>query len=223
MRRLIAAAVVGLFLAAGLAVPVQAAIKGDYIEVRGADVYTGPCFANSEMNLEGKQAILAWKVTSGSWDGVPLDGLSVVAVVRANATLGDRFEDPYPAKAILIVDVNATARQRTALADFARSMAGRLTENVVRVEALAIRLNTSEGGQHGSASLVAGNLASIKTRSLCAGDHICGNEEVFYPPLTQVAHAMPAYTLQDSFNGQGLGVVWDRADERSAFVGSFSN
>ncbi|MGO9269683.1 MAG: DUF1326 domain-containing protein [Terriglobia bacterium] len=223
MRRFLAAAVVGLFFAAGLAVPAEAAIKGDYIEVRGADVYTGPCFANSEMNLEGKQAILAWKVTSGSWDGVPLDGLSVVAVVRANATLGDRFEDPYPAKAILIVDVNATARQRTALADFARSMAGRLTENVVRVEALAISLNVSEGGQHGSASLVAGNLASIKTRSLCAGDHICGNEEVFYPPLTQVAHAMPAYTLQDSFNGQGLGVVWDRADERSAFVGSFSN
>jgi len=217
------AAVVGLFFAAGLAVPAEAAIKGDYIEVRGADVYTGPCFANSEMNLEGKQAILAWKVTSGSWDGVPLDGLSVVAVVRANATLGDRFEDPYPAKAILIVDVNANARQRTALADFARSMAGRLTENVVRVEALAISLNVSEGGQHGSASLVAGNQASIKTRSLCAGDHICGNEEVFYPPLTQVAHAMPAYTLQDSFNGQGLGVVWDRADERSAFVGSFSN
>jgi len=223
MRSYLIAAVVGLLLTAGLAVPAQAAIKGDYIEVRGADVYTGPCFANSEMNLEGKQAILAWKVTNGSWDGVALDGLSVVAVVRANATLGDRFEDPYPAKAILIVDANANPRQRAALADFARSMAGRLTENVVRVESLAINLKANEGGQHGSASLAAGNLATIKTRSLCSGDHICGNEEVFYPPLTPVTHAMPAYTLQDSFNGQGLGVVWNRADERSAFVGSFSN
>jgi len=223
MRSFLAAVVGALILAAGLAVPAPAAIQGDYIEVRGADVYTGPCFANSEMNLEGQQAILAWKVTSGSWEGVPLDGLSVVAVVRANATLGDRFEDPYPAKAILIVDTNANARQRAALADFARSRAGRLTENVVRVETSAINLDVNDGGQHGSASLVAGNLASIKTRSLCAGDHICGNEEVFYPPLTQVAHALPAYTLQDSFSGQGLGVVWDRADERSAFVGSFSN
>jgi len=223
MRRSLLAAVVGLFLAAGLAAPAQAAIKGDYIEVRSADVYTGPCFANSEMNLEGKQAILAWKVTSGSWDGVPLDGLSVVAVVRANATLGDRFEDPYPAEAVLIVDKNASAQQRMALADFARSMAGRLTEKVVRVETSAINLNVSEGGEHGSATLAAGNLARIRTRGLCAGDHICGNEEVFYPPLTQVAHAMPAYTLQDSFNGKGLGVVWDRSDARSAFVGSFSN
>ena len=223
MRISLAAAVGGLLLAAGLAVPASAAIKGDYIEVRGADVYTGPCFANSEMNLEGKQAILAWKVTNGSWEGVPLDGLAVVAVVKANATLGDRFEDPYPAKAILIVDASADAQQRAALADFARSMAGPLAQNVVRVESAAIRLNENEGGLHGSASLRAGNLASIRTRSLCAGDHICGNEEVFYPPLTRVAHAMPAYTIEDSFQGQGLGVVWDRADERSAFVGSFSN
>jgi len=223
MRSSLAAAAVGLLLAVSLAVPAKAGIQGDYIEVRGADVYTGPCFANSEMNLEGKQAILAWKVTSGSWEGVPLDGLAVVAVVRANATLGDRFEDPYPAKAILIVDANANTQQRAALVQFARSMAGRLTENVVRVEASPIRLSENEGGQHGSASLAAGNLASIRTRGLCSGDHICGNEEVFYPPLTPVAHAMPAYTLQDSFQGQGLGVVWDRADARSAFVGTFSN
>jgi len=122
MRSSLGAAVVCLFLATGLAVPAQAGIKGDYIEVRSADVYTGPCFANSEMNLEGKQAILAWKVTSGSWDGVRLDGLSVVAVVRASATLGDRFEDPYPAQAILIVDVNGSAQQRAALAEFESSV-----------------------------------------------------------------------------------------------------
>jgi hypothetical protein len=221
MRSLLRAAVVGLFVAAGLAIPASAAIKGDYIEVRGADVYTGPCFANSEMNLEGKQAILAWKITHGSWEGVPLDGLSVVAVVRANGTLGDRFEDPYPAAAVLIVDAQANAQQRAALAAFAKSVAGRLAANVVRVEASPISLKVGEGSQHGSATLAAGNLASIKTRGLCEGDHLCGNEVVYYPPLTRVAHAMPAYTLEDWFRGQGLGVVWVRADQRSAFVGTF--
>jgi hypothetical protein len=69
---------------------------------------------------------------------------------------------------------------------------------------------------------VAGKLARIETRSLCQGDHLCGNEETYYPPLTKVAQAMPAYTLQESFRGQGLGVVWDREDARSAYVGSFS-
>ena len=49
-------------------------IRGDYIETRSADVYTGQCFANGEVNLVGDEAILAWHVQSGSWDGVSLDG-----------------------------------------------------------------------------------------------------------------------------------------------------
>ena len=65
-------------------------IYGDYIEARTADVYTGPCFANSEAGLIGNLAVFGWKVDKGSWQGVNLDGLSVVAAVRANNTLGRR-------------------------------------------------------------------------------------------------------------------------------------
>ena len=71
-------------------------------------------------------------------------------------------------------------------------------------------------------NLEAGKLAQIKTRSLCSADHLCGNEEVYYPPLTRLAHAMPGYALVDSFNGQGLGVVWNRTGARSAFNGNFT-
>lgn len=222
MRKLWAVVFCGLFAVLVAAMPASAAISGQYVEVRSADVYTGPCFANSEENLEGNQAILAWKVTQGSWEGVNLEGLAVVAVVRANATLGDRFHNPYPAKAVLIVDRRADGEQRRALQDFAKSRAGALLRNVVRVETSAISLEAGEGHEHGSVSLRAGNLARIRTRSLCEGDHLCGNEEVYYPPLTAVANAMPAFTLEEAFNGQGLGVVWDRADKRSAFIATFS-
>jgi len=98
MRRFLAAGVVALLLVAGAAIPSKAAIKGDYLEVRSADVYTGPCFANGEVGLVGDQAILAWKVTEGSWNGVTLNGLGVVAVAKASATLGDPFHNPYPAQ-----------------------------------------------------------------------------------------------------------------------------
>ncbi|MGD0181387.1 MAG: hypothetical protein ABSC15_16355, partial [Terriglobales bacterium] len=40
-------------------------IRGDYVETRSADVYTGQCFANGEVNLVGDEAILAWHVQSG--------------------------------------------------------------------------------------------------------------------------------------------------------------
>jgi len=112
----------------------QAKITGDYIESRSADVYTGQCFANGEVGLTGDEAILAWHIREGSWDGVKLDGLNVVAAVKANATLGDPYADPYPAKAVLIVDEQANPAERAALAAFPKHMGGKLLEHVVKVE-----------------------------------------------------------------------------------------
>jgi hypothetical protein len=210
----------GLALLALAALPLSASVRGDYVEVRSADVYTGPCFANSEVGLTGKQAILAWHVTQGTWKGVALDGRSIVAVVKASATLGDPFNNPLPAKAVLIVDKQATPEQQAALKDLARSMAGALVSDVVRVETADIRLQT--GAQHGDVQLSAGNIARVKTRALASCDLLCGNESVYYPPLVKLAHAMPAFTLDEAFSGQGLGSVWDHNDKRSAFIGTFS-
>jgi len=220
MKRVLATVIAVFFLLVASALPLSAAIKGDYVEVRSADVYTGPCFSNSEENLEGKQAILAWKIREGSWQGVSLDGLSVVAVVKANATLGDIYHNPYPAKSVLILDERASSQQQKALVEFVKSAAGPLVKDVVRLDTAPIALEMRD--MHGSMTLVAGKLARIRTRSLCQGDHLCGNEEVYYPPVTKVAHAMPAYTLNAAFTGAGLGEVWDRNDARSAFIGSFN-
>ena len=65
-----------------------ATITGEYLEARTCDVYTGPCFANAEMELAGKEALMAWKVDKGTWKGVKLDGLGVAVVVNAQGTIG---------------------------------------------------------------------------------------------------------------------------------------
>ena len=222
MRKFYLPALVGLTLTSVLAIPGRATIKGDYIEARSADVYTGPCFANSEVGLVGNEAILAWKINEGDWNGTSLNGLGVVAVMKAHATLGDPYHSAYPAQSILIVDQRANPQQRLALQAFAAAMAGKLLSHVVRVEAAPIHLTFAQGEQHGAARLEAGNLARIETRSLCHGDDICGNEFVYYPPLVHLAHAMPAFTLEDSFQGKGLDVVWNHTGKRSAFVGTFA-
>ena len=196
-------------------------IRGDYLETRSADVYTGSCFANGEVNLVGNQAILAWRIESGTWNGVPLDGLSVAAAVRARATLGDPYANPYPAQAVLIVDDQANARQRAALAAFAQHMGGELLRNVEQVISAPVELAVNHE-KHGAAMLRAGSFATVRTRSLNEGDHLCGNEVTFYPPLTETTHAMPAVALTDSYHGPGLGVDWESHDKRSAFVGTFA-
>ncbi len=220
MRKVISSLAAVLLLSVW-AVPGTAALKGDYIEARSSDVFTGPCFAMSEVSLTGQEAIMAWKVREGDWNGVSLNGLSVVAVVKASATLGDPYHNPYPAQSVLIVDSHANGEQRAALEAFAKSEAGSLLAHVVRVEAAPIQMTVEHGDMHGTARLVAGSLAQIETRSLCQGDHLCGNETVYYPPLVTLSHSMPAFTLASSFSGPGLGEVWKNVDKRSAFVGSF--
>ncbi|HXW91328.1 MAG TPA: DUF1326 domain-containing protein [Terriglobales bacterium] len=196
-------------------------IRGDYLETRSADVYTGQCFANGEVNLVGKEAILAWHIRSGSWDGVSLEGLTVAAAVRANGTLGDPYESPYPAKAVLLVDDQASAQQQAALAHFAQRMGGELLKNVAEVIPAQMELVVN-AEHHGGALLRAGRFATIQTRGIGDQDHLCGNEVTFYPPLTETVHSMPAVALTDSYSGPGLGVTWDLHGKRSAFVGAFA-
>jgi hypothetical protein len=214
----------GVLLAFGaLALPAAAAeIHGDYIETRSADVWTGPCFANGETGLVGREAILAWRVDKGVWQGVSLDGLSVVGVVKASATLGDPFASPYPAKAVMIVDEQATPDQRVALVAFAQEMGGGILDTVVRTEVSPIAMSVTRDEHQAKGMLQAGDLAQVETRAVSAKDKHCGNEDIYYPPLTSTDHALPAVAILDKFSGEGLGVSWTTHDKRNAFVGSFS-
>jgi len=195
-------------------------IRGDYLETRSADVYTGQCFANGEVNLVGREAILAWHVESGSWQGVPLDGLTVAAAVHAQATLGDPYANPYPAQAVIIVDEHASPQQRSGLVAFAQQMGGELLRHTQQVIAAPLELAINPL-HHGVALLRAGQFATVRTRPMNDKDHICGNEVTFYPPLTRLTHSMPAVALTDSYQGPGLDVDWESHGKRSAFVGTF--
>lgn len=197
-------------------------VTGNYIEARTADVYTGPCFANGEAEINGKEAVFGWKINQGKWDGVDVAGLSVVGVVRTEHTLGNPYVSENPGRAVLIVDERATPEQSAALQSFAKHMAGELLKTIVRVETAPIQLEVADNNIHaGKARLTAGSLAAIQTRGLSEHDHLCGNEDVYYPPLTALEHAMPAFTEEDSFQGQGLGETWRNGPRRSAFLGNF--
>ena len=197
-------------------------ISGNYIEARTADVYTGACFANAEAGLVGELAVMGWKIEKGSWQGVDLSGLSVVGVLRARRTLGYVYDSPYPVKSVLIVDSRANASQRLALQDLAKHMAGYLLDEVVRVDYKPIEFTVKDNNVHGAtATLEAGAEAEIRTRALEDADQICHNEGIWYPPLIKVSHAMPAYTLAHSFQGEGLGATWSNPYKRSSFVANF--
>ena len=223
MRNLVRIVFVSVTLGAMALASEGQRITGDYLESRSADVYVAQCFANGEVGLVGDQALMAWHVRDGSWDGQKLDGLTVIAAVKANATLGDPYANPYPAKSVMLVDEQATPAQRDALVAFAQHMGGKLTSTVVRVIPTTIEMNVlRDHAHHGEATLRAGTFAEIQTRALNEGDHTCGAETTYYPPLTKLEHSMAAVAMTDEYQGPGLGVDWNRHGKRSAFVGSFA-
>ena len=203
--------------AANKLVDIQA--QGTYVEARTCDVWTGPCFANADFNIGGKQGIMAWRIEKGQAGDVSLDGLSVVAVVCAGNTLG--LDQNSPAKAVIIVDSKANTAQREALVRFARQQGGKLLQNVVKVHAESITLIGCPCKQNACFELDA-RIAKLKTRCLDTDhDKVCGNEFAFYPPLVNNVKASPAAVVEHAFRGQGLGETWSDSDRRGGYVGSF--
>lgn len=197
-------------------------ITGEYLEARTCDVYTGPCFANAEMALAGKEAVMAWKIEKGTWKDVTIDGLGVALVVKAEGTLGSDGVFPMkPGKtsAVIIVDVNASPEQRDALVAFVKYSAKDLTKNVLNVVAAPIKLENDH--LEGKGVFSAGKLASIETRKMKKTDCVCTNELIYYQPLTKVENFSPAYTLRQSYQGEGLNGKWTNNNTRSAFLATF--
>lgn len=209
-----------VFAALIAALPLQAAgITGQYIEARTCDVWTGPCFANAEMNLGGKHAVLGWKIEKGSLDNAALDGLGVVAVVAASDTLG--LKQTGKAKAVLIVDSRANEAQKAALIRLAKEQGGELTKNVVGVQTAPVNLEICPCSGNACAKLHAG-VAKIETRCLDAKhDKVCGNESPFYPPLAKNVKVRAAIAVEHQFTGKGVNETWNDAGRRGAYLGSF--
>lgn len=203
-----------------MAVPASAAgLTGQYVEARTCDVWTGPCFANAEMNIGGKRAVLAWRVETGTLDDVRLDGLGVVAVVVASDTLG--LEQSGPAKAVLIVDAKANARQREALIKLAKRQGGDLVKNVVEVQSTMVQVELCQCEGETCAKVEAGK-ARIETRCMNAKhDKVCGNESAFYPPLAKDVKASAAVTVEHSYSGTAFNETWNDPLRRGAYVGTF--
>ncbi|MCO6457449.1 MAG: DUF1326 domain-containing protein [Pirellulaceae bacterium] len=198
-----------------------AEIRGTYLETRTCQVYTGPCFANAEVGLAGKEAIMAWQIQQGERNGIDLSGLNVVVVVRSSHTLAFRgLADAQELKSVVLLDERATADQRDALLGFVREHAGPAGREVVGVSVVPIQMSLDTAELQGNLS--AGKVVKLSTRKARPSDCICSNESAYYPPLARVENFAPGVTLEGSFTGRGLGTRWSTPDARSAYMATFA-
>jgi len=191
-------------------------VRGEYVEARTCSVWVGSCFSNSEANLIGKNAILAWSVKEGSWIGEKLDGLKVVALLSSEGTLQTKYEGKVGA--ILFVDRTATAKQADALVAMAKELAPDHLKNVLKVEQRAIEF-ARKGAE---ATVTSGSEVRVKTGPICRCDSTECHAYLVYPAFSKSTEVECAKAEANNYKGEDLGVRWSDPDRNSAMVGTFA-
>lgn len=218
MRKIFAGLLVLLFVCGAAFTGSHAesnSIKGDYVEVRTASVFAGACHYNGELTTAGREALLAWNITSGTWEGVDLAGLRALAVVSSGANLGDLNT---ARRSELIVDHSATYAQTVALA---KALKNRY--KAALGEVIVIRNAPVEFKHEGTAySVNSPALASIEASAM--PDDLCCTmpQLVWYEPFVPLVQRKVGYTGKAFYAGGTVGDGWQRTGENSTFYGEFS-
>jgi hypothetical protein len=198
----------------------RARITGEYVEARTAEVFAGACIMNSEAETTGRQAVLAWRITSGAFRGVALDGLTMVAAVAGDRNLGMREmggEEPAAVRAVLILDPLASRAQRDALTALAIELSGGLITDVVRVDVAPVQFSSTAQQIEVSAA----DSVRLSVNKEMKHDASCGAMQ-WFKPFSTLEHSSMGVAEAHSFSGQGLGTRWSAPDKRSAFFGTFA-
>jgi hypothetical protein len=216
-RALVVAALVGL-AASPLMAGGKDSATGFYVEARTAEVFTGGCIMGSEAGTVGKEALLAWKVDRGSFNGVSLDGLSVVAAVAGDRNLGihEIGGGAAATRSAMFVDSRANPAQQMALVTMANALSNGLVGTIVKVTPAPIQF--AEGG---TAIHVATAQVTLDVSKEMTHDPSCGAMQWFHP-LASVKQATMGVADQNAFSGTGLGTKWSDPNRRSAFFGTFA-
>jgi hypothetical protein len=156
-------------------------LTGTYVEARTSEIFAGACIVNGEAATAGREALLAWKVTKGSFNGVALDGMaswplspgtSTSACMKLAATR--RRRGPHCSSTCA-----PTQAQRRALVAMAKALANRVIDAVAEVTPASIEFVAGERDIR-----VVVPTARLQVRKEMDHDSTCGNKKWFDPLAT---------------------------------------
>ena len=217
MRRLWIVALVLLICMGAIALTSRAgnpSVKGDYVEVRTASVFAGACHYNGELTTTGRDALMAWNVTSGSWDGIDLINVKAIAVVSADENLSDAQAQR---RSEIIVDQSASHAQAVAMINAIKSRSAASLGEIVLVRSAPISFKHEGKSYQINSSEVGIEVEAMPNDLCCRMPNL-----VWYDPLIPLLQRKVGYTIKALYAGHAIGDSWQRGGENSAFYGNFS-
>ena len=189
-------------------------VQGEYLEARSVSVYVGACHYGAEYVEGGREATLVWNIHQGTWNGVSLEGLTVVAVVTAQNNLA---VDTNTRRSVLYLDAKATSEQRSALIDLMTTKRGKVLGEVVSTEIAPITFTKQD---------VKYNLRVGEVLTLSVSRYPCQNctqpHQIWYKPLEQIDTPIVGKSTAYCYQDKILSVTWNCGeDTNNVFVGNF--
>ena len=190
-------------------------VQGEYLEARSVSVYVGACHYGAEYVEGGREATLVWNIHQGTWNGVSLEGLTVVAVVTAQNNLA---VDTNTRRSVLYLDEKATSEQRSALIDLMTTKRGKVLGEVVSTEIAPIIFTKQD---------VKYNLRVGEVLTLSVSRYPCQNctqpHQIWYKPLEQIDTPIVGKSTAYCYQDKILSVTWNCGeDTNNVFVGNFA-
>jgi hypothetical protein len=191
------------------------AVTGDYLEARTASVFCGACHYNGELVTTGRDAILAWDISHGSWNGVDLTGVRAMADLSCEQNLSD----PTASRTCeIVIDKSATDAQAVAMTDMIRQNGGANLGRLLPARRTSISFKHDGGNYDVSADGFADmTVQALPNNECCTQPHL-----VWYTPIMPIEHRKVGYTEAADYTAGTNGDTWQREDENSAFYGSLN-
>ena len=189
-------------------------VRGEYVEVRTASVFAGACHYNGEVVTTGRDALMAWNVTSGKWQNVDLSGVRAMAIVNSASNLSE----PNAARqSEIIIDTNASRKQAQAMLSALKVRYASSLGEIVEVRNAPITFEHKDRTYTVKADDATINVEAMPNDLCCKMPNL-----VWYKPLVGLENRKVGYTINATYGGRKVTDPWSRSGENSAFYGLFA-
>jgi hypothetical protein len=191
------------------------AITGEYMEDRTMRVYACPCEWSTDWAHRGREAVLAWNIQSGEFDGQSLAGLRIAAVLVGEFSL---TEADSPRRSAIYVDQAASPAQRKAGVNWLRSRYSDLLGRVVTVRDLPITFFAGSS----SVTLEVGSIVTLRMHRTDLPSEARSWAELIHDPFIPLSTSALATTSHVRYTGPDLSIRWTREEDAiTGYVGTF--
>ena len=203
------------FLLGALGLRAEQIPHGELLELHSCQIYIGGCIASAEATQDGRYLLRVWDFSTGTHNGVAIDGHQVGLLETGAQNLADN--KAQPSAAVVYLPQSATPAQSAALLDWLKTGNPELSSIRVQTRVLPMHFVREDG----VVTFTAGNSVRVQVQSFqSCGLTSCG-EALWYTPRSLLSSYTVEVTNESVVREPLLALTWIDYGKNNIFHGRF--